>query len=238
MLVVTATLVCGATRPDYLKHGLLSEVKTIAPGQTFTVALFLDHDDDFHTYWQNPGTVGLATSLKWELPAGFKAGPIQWQAPEKVKMVSYDAHGYNSDATLLVDITAPETLPEDGVELKAKAIWMVCGPEPKLCCNMGFKNLSLPLQTSTSKEWDDDGRARIQEARIKIPQVLDGWEHGAKRMGEKVVLTVDRHGNTSAASIPLALSVARKDGRIKKGDMVLLEAMGGGFTWGSALVRW
>ena len=190
LLVVTATLVCGATRPDYLKHGLLSEVKTIAPGQTFTVALFLDHDDDFHTYWQNPGTVGLATSLKWELPAGFKAGPIQWQAPEKVKMVSYDAHGYNSDATLLVDITAPETLPEDGVELKAKAIWMVCGPEPKLCCNMGFKNLSLPLQTSTSKEWDADGRARIQEARQRIPQVLDGWEHGAKRMGEKVVLTV------------------------------------------------
>lgn len=190
LLVVTATLVCGATRTDYLKHGLFSEVKTIAPGQTFTVALFLDHDDDFHTYWQNPGTVGLATSLKWELPAGFKAGPIQWQAPEKVKMVSYDAHGYNSDATLLVDITAPETLPEGGVELKAKAIWMVCGPEPKLCCNMGFKNLSLPLQTSTSKEWDDDGRARIQEARTKIPQVLDGWEHGAKRMGEKVVLTV------------------------------------------------
>lgn len=55
---------------------------------------------------------------------------------------------------------------------------------------------------------------------------------------QKVVLTVDLHGNTSAASIPLALSVAVKDGRIKKGDLVLLEAMGGGFTWGSALVRW
>ena len=54
----------------------------------------------------------------------------------------------------------------------------------------------------------------------------------------KVVLTVDRHGNTSAASIPLALAVAVKDGRIKKGDLVLLEAMGGGFTWGSALLRW
>jgi 3-oxoacyl-[acyl-carrier-protein] synthase-3 len=55
---------------------------------------------------------------------------------------------------------------------------------------------------------------------------------------EKVVLTVDRHGNTSAASIPLALAEARLDGRIKRGDLVLLEAMGGGFTWASALVRW
>lgn len=55
---------------------------------------------------------------------------------------------------------------------------------------------------------------------------------------EKVVITVDRHGNTSAASIPLALDVAVKDGRIKPGQLVMLEAMGGGFTWGSALVRW
>ncbi|MBK1623574.1 beta-ketoacyl-ACP synthase III [Afifella marina] len=63
----------------------------------------------------------------------------------------------------------------------------------------------------------------------------------AKRLGiaeEKVVVTVQHHGNTSAASIPLALDVAVRDGRIKKGDLVLLEAMGGGFTWGSALIRW
>jgi 3-oxoacyl-[acyl-carrier-protein] synthase-3 len=55
---------------------------------------------------------------------------------------------------------------------------------------------------------------------------------------EKVVLTVDRHGNTSAASIPLALCEAVRDGRVKKGDVVLFEAMGGGFTWGSVLLRW
>ena len=55
---------------------------------------------------------------------------------------------------------------------------------------------------------------------------------------QKVVLTVDKHGNTSAASIPLALAAAADDGRIKRGDLVMLEAMGGGFTWGSALVRW
>ena len=63
----------------------------------------------------------------------------------------------------------------------------------------------------------------------------------AKKLGlapEKVILTVDRHGNTSAASIPLALSVGIADGRIKPGDLVMLEAMGGGFTWGSVLLRW
>ena len=55
---------------------------------------------------------------------------------------------------------------------------------------------------------------------------------------ERVVVTVQDHGNTSAASVPLALDVAVRDGRIKRGDLLLLEAFGGGFTWGSALVRY
>jgi 3-oxoacyl-[acyl-carrier-protein] synthase III len=69
-------------------------------------------------------------------------------------------------------------------------------------------------------------------------RIIDG---SARKLGiapEKIVVTVDRHANTSAASIPLALSVAANDGRIKAGDLVLLEAMGGGFTWGAVLLRW
>jgi 3-oxoacyl-[acyl-carrier-protein] synthase III len=69
-------------------------------------------------------------------------------------------------------------------------------------------------------------------------RIIDASAHKLHIAPQKVVLTVDLHGNTSAASIPLALAVAVKDGRIKRGDVVLLEAMGGGFTWGSALVRW
>jgi 3-oxoacyl-[acyl-carrier-protein] synthase-3 len=69
-------------------------------------------------------------------------------------------------------------------------------------------------------------------------RIIDASAHKLHIAPQKVVLTVDQHGNTSAASIPLALSVAVADGRIKKGDLVLLEAMGGGFTWGSALLRW
>jgi 3-oxoacyl-[acyl-carrier-protein] synthase-3 len=69
-------------------------------------------------------------------------------------------------------------------------------------------------------------------------RIIDASAHKLHIAPQKVVLTVDLHGNTSAASIPLALSVAVADGRVKKGDLVLFEAMGGGFTWGSALVRW
>ncbi|MGH6832498.1 MAG: beta-ketoacyl-ACP synthase III [Methyloceanibacter sp.] len=69
-------------------------------------------------------------------------------------------------------------------------------------------------------------------------RILDG---AARKLGldpKRVIITVDKHANTSAASIPLALSQGRTDGRIKTGDLVLLEAMGGGFTWGAVLLRW
>jgi 3-oxoacyl-[acyl-carrier-protein] synthase III len=69
-------------------------------------------------------------------------------------------------------------------------------------------------------------------------RILDG---AAKKLGldkDRIIITLDKHANTSAASIPLALSTARADGRIKTGDLVLLEAMGGGFTWGAVLLRW
>lgn len=73
------------------------------------------------------------------------------------------------------------------------------------------------------------------QANIRIIDAL------AKKLGigmDRVVATVDRHGNTSAASVPLALDLAVRDGRVKDGDIVLLEGVGGGFTWGSALLRW
>ena len=73
------------------------------------------------------------------------------------------------------------------------------------------------------------------QANLRIIQAI------ARRLDlpmERVILTVQDHGNTSAASVPIALDRAVRDGRIKHGDMLLLEAFGGGFTWGSALVKY
>jgi 3-oxoacyl-[acyl-carrier-protein] synthase-3 len=69
-------------------------------------------------------------------------------------------------------------------------------------------------------------------------RIIDDSAHRLGIPPEKVILTVEKHGNTSAASIPLALAVGIADGRIKRGNLVLLEAMGGGFTWGATLLRW
>jgi 3-oxoacyl-[acyl-carrier-protein] synthase-3 len=69
-------------------------------------------------------------------------------------------------------------------------------------------------------------------------RILDATARKLGLAPEKVVMTVDRHANTSAASVPLALDAAVRDGRIKRGDLIVLEAMGGGFTWGAAAVRY
>lgn len=68
-------------------------------------------------------------------------------------------------------------------------------------------------------------------------RILDATARKLGIAAEKVIVTVDKHANTSAASVPLAFDVARRDGRIKSGDLVMFEAMGGGFTWGASLVR-
>jgi len=69
-------------------------------------------------------------------------------------------------------------------------------------------------------------------------RIIDGTARKLGVSADRVVVTIDQHANTSAASIPLALSVAVEDGRIKQGDLVLIEAMGGGLTWGSGVIRW
>ncbi len=91
------------------------------------------------------------------------------------------------------------------------------------------EGLALAGLTSDDVDWVVPHQANAR--------ILDAT---AKKLGlppEKVVVTVDQHANTSAASVPLALDVATRDGRIKPGDLVVLEAMGGGFTWGAAVIR-
>ncbi len=92
------------------------------------------------------------------------------------------------------------------------------------------------------REVIEDAGITVEEIDWVVPhqanaRILDAT---ARKLGldpQKVIVTVDRHANTSAASVPLALDVARRDGRIKAGDLVMLEAMGGGFTWGASLIR-
>ena len=71
----------------------VSELESIQPGVPFTVALHILPDKHYHTYWKYPGIVGLPTSIKWQLPKGFRAGEIAWPAPQEDHMAGPPAHG-------------------------------------------------------------------------------------------------------------------------------------------------
>jgi len=92
------------------------------------------------------------------------------------------------------------------------------------------ETLAAAGYTPTDVDWVVPHQANLR--------ILEGTARKLHLPLDRIVVTVDRHANTSAASVPLALDAAVRDGRIKQGDLVLLEAMGGGFTWGAAAVRW
>ena len=98
-----------------LSIGLISENSSIAAGEPFVVGIDIKHFPGFHTYWKNPGMVGVGTSIEWTLPNGFTASEISWPYPEKSFMAQYPCHGYERDVTLLVTITPPcQNRGEDG----------------------------------------------------------------------------------------------------------------------------
>ncbi len=107
--------------------------------------------------------------------------------------------------------------------------------------NQVFRHAITNISASIAKVLDDAGLT-VSDVDWFVPhqanqRILEGISRRLGLPEDRVVSTVAEHGNTSAASIPLALDTAVRDGRIKKGDLVLMEALGGGFTWGAALVR-
>src|SRR5947209_2546423 len=78
----------------HVEAAFLSETQSIQPGKPFTVALELKMKDGWHTYWRNPGDSGMATAIRWALPEGFSAGPIQWPYPSRIEGQSLASFGY------------------------------------------------------------------------------------------------------------------------------------------------
>ena len=106
---------------------LIAATDAIVPGQPLTVALRLKHEHEWHTYWQVPGDSGLPTQIKWQLPSGFSAGPIEWPHPKRLPVGPLVNFGYEGETLLLTTIKVPADLPVGTpVTLNAKAAWLEC----------------------------------------------------------------------------------------------------------------
>lgn len=182
------------TQGGLIEMEMVSEVRSIQPGKTFTVGLKIWHAPGWHTYWLHPGIVGVPTSLKWTLPDGFSAGEIRWPAPERTKMATLTAWGYEREVLLLVDINPPTQLdPNATIELSAAGSWMACAKT----CHPGFGDfeLSLPVNTSDQPDWNPELRDQFLQARGEIPRALEGWKASVEAgNGNEILLSLHNTG--------------------------------------------
>lgn len=127
---------------NHVTAELVSEVTSVQPGETFWVALRQQMQPHWHTYYKDPGDSGLPTSIEWQLPEGFQAGPIHWPTPKRLEQGSIVSHVYENEVLLMVPLTPPVSLkPDTTLTLRAQANWLECGDT----CQPGQAEVSLSL---------------------------------------------------------------------------------------------
>ncbi len=170
-----------------LKLQLVPEVTAIVPGESFRVGLFIQHEKGWHTYWRQPGIVGVPTSITWTLPADFKAGPLEYPEPEATKMFQIKAQGYERDVLLQTKIEAPASLkPGEKVMLKGKASWMCCANT----CHPGTMELSLEMPVSVKAAPDERWQPVFEKERAAFAHPSTAWTASAEEKGLTVTLTL------------------------------------------------
>ena len=128
-------------RRDHINVELVAAMDAAVPGEPLTVALRLEPDDHWHTYWRNPGDSGLPTRMSWTLPEGLQAGDILWPFPERQPLGPLTNFGYSGEHFLLTEIDIPDTLEASTLPLAVAASWLVCDD----VCIPGSADLTLEL---------------------------------------------------------------------------------------------
>ncbi len=196
LLLASVPALAAPVKTDHVESELVSEVDAIQPGKPFWVALKLKLDEHWHTYWKYPGDSGMPTAIEWKLPAGFKAGEIQWEHPIRIEVAGLAGYGYEGEVYHLVQITPPATLkPGESVTLSAKGKWLVC----KESCIPGSADLTLTLPVKEAVVPSALAQA-FSNARAKWPLANSEWKIRATKSGAKYALLLTPPAGTTDLS--------------------------------------
>jgi thiol:disulfide interchange protein DsbD len=149
---------------------LVAEDGTVLPGGTVTVALEEKIAPGWHTYWKNPGDAGAPTEIAWSLPAGWKAGPIQWPRPKRLTVGPLTDYGYEGTPWLLTNLTVPANAPPGPVTIKANASWLVC---QQICIP---EDATLTLNMTVGQGGHDPAAAKDFAAARALLPVTSPWK--------------------------------------------------------------
>ncbi len=160
---------------------LISENTSIRGGVPFTVALRIRMDAHWHSYWRNAGDSGLPTKIEWKLPAGFRAGEIQWPHPTRIETPPLVTYAYENEVWLLTQITPPSSLPSGKlVALRAKATWLVCKEE----CIPAQADVALTLPVAGAAVTNPRHKTAFAKWRNALPIAPTGWVLKAGRAAD------------------------------------------------------
>ncbi len=177
---------------------LIAETRTVRPGTPFTVGIHIRMPEGAHIYWVNPGDSGLPTRVEWQLPPGFKAGPIQWPVPALFSDPPLASYGYAGEVVLPVVITPPDDLAGiAAVRIAARAEWLLC----KETCVPGGAEVALGFRIAQEpgpRTSDADLLARFV---ARVPRESDDWAFRFEEDNDSVRLHVRPPAHLDGATL-------------------------------------
>jgi thiol:disulfide interchange protein len=148
---------------------LLNEEETIQAGRPFWIALRMNMENEWHSYWKNPGDSGMASAIVWKLPAGFQLGPTLWPTPKRFSLDSVVGFGYEKEVIFLTQITPPDSLDTSSVaKISVDLRWVVCSTSTCLPGDTQA-SISLPIK-ATPPQLNAESRDTFAKARDLMPK--------------------------------------------------------------------
>jgi thiol:disulfide interchange protein len=221
-----------AVKTEHVEAELVTGKASAQPGKPIVVGLKLRMQPQWHTYWKNPGDSGLPTTIDWVLPAGWKAGAIQWPYPHPLPVGPLLNYGYEDEVVLLSELTPPANAAPGRSSVKAKAKWLVC----KDICIPEEGELDIALAVAAveppaNPRW----QAHIDRARNQLPVDAAGWKYESALQGKSLVLLLTPPAGASAPAKvaffperegviePAAKQKITRDGRALRIEMKLAD---------------
>ncbi len=152
---------------------LVSDANTVRPGGTVTVAVRLTLDPGWHTYWTNPGDAGLPLDVKWMLPAGVTAGPLQFPTPRLTPQAPLMSYGYENEVLVLTELTVSRSIGAgSALAIAGQAEWLACAE----VCLPASGRLSLSIAVSDAAGVGTASSRAIANTRAQLPGKATGWQ--------------------------------------------------------------
>ena len=216
LLLVASSLAAEPVRDGAFVGEFVAGKTSIAPGETIDLALRIQHDKNFHTYWKAPGIVGVGTDIDWVETGGLETGDINWPQPQRIKMGPYWAYGYEEDTFLIVPLSAPADVKTGrNAKLSAKVSFMICPAvlTETETCYPGFVDLEFEIPVTEKPGEKTPWAKPIRAARTTFSSPNTTWDGSARRAGNQISLTLRPRLSAKPVS-PLAPYFYSADGTV------------------------